>query len=60
MAQLTCFLNQKSTLLKQCIDQYSGAETELENTRKSIQRKKSHMKELGKEVAIILTQLVLT
>ena len=51
MAKLTCLLAQKSTLLKQCIDQYSGAETELETTRKSIQRKKSYMKELGKEVS---------
>ena len=43
-------LFQKATLLKQCIDQYSGAETELEKTRQTITLKKSHVKDLGKQV----------
>ena len=43
--------SQKATLLKQCIDQYSGAETELEKTRHTIAQKKSSVKEQAKQVA---------
>lgn len=44
------FFSQKATLLKQCIDQYSGAETELEKTRHTIAQKRSNIKDLGKQV----------
>jgi len=39
---------QKATLLKQCIDQYSAAKTELEKTRSTIETKRVQIRELGK------------
>jgi len=41
---------QKATLLKQCIDQYSAAKTELEKTRETIERKQVLIKDLGKQL----------
>ena len=37
---------QKSTLLKQCIDQYSQAKTQLDLTKESVQKKKSGLKDI--------------
>ena len=39
--------------MKQCIDQYSGAETELEKTRSTIASKKGYIRELGKQVIAV-------
>lgn len=41
---------QKATPLKQCIDQYSAANTELEKTRETIDRKQALLKDLGKQL----------
>merc|ERR1712240_478629 len=41
---------QKATLLKQCIDQYSAAKTELEKTRSTIDTKRVQIRELGKQL----------
>ena len=41
---------QKSTLLEQCIDQYSAAETELKKTRSTIEIKWLQIRELGKQL----------
>jgi len=43
---------QKATLLKQCIDQYSAAKTELEKTRSSIDTKKVQIRDLGKQLTL--------
>jgi len=39
---------QKATLLKQCVDQYSAAKTDLEKTRSTIETKRVQIRELGK------------
>ena len=41
---------QKATLLKQCIDQFTSAETEIEKTRTTIANKKGFTRQLGKQV----------
>eukprot|EP00092_Neocalanus_flemingeri_P012357 GFUD01013323.1.p1 GENE.GFUD01013323.1~~GFUD01013323.1.p1 ORF type:complete len:1085 (-),score=369.84 GFUD01013323.1:206-3460(-) len=43
---------QKATLLKQCIDQYSAAKTELEKTRNTIDAKRVQIRELGKQLTL--------
>jgi len=43
---------QKATLLKQCIDQYSAAKTELEKTRNTIETKRVQIRDLGKQLTL--------
>jgi len=43
---------QKATLLKQCIDQYSAAKTELEKTRNTIDTKRVQIRDLGKQLTL--------